>query len=323
MRRFRVTLLYVVCYILFIGCIHKNGSVKPSEPYQQAAPSVKQELGKSVEMIEGYPFCDSVSNVFSYRQRMTLKRIKSVPVIYPDVYKIETQQTVYSPNTKEIVLNVINVDAVQAADLGEYSLEQWDAAEWISFPFIDNLTFAGVGRSLSKGDTISETIYMREFKEPLKPNKYKARFYVFLNMLTSFSLTENDIKGIIHAQQTNAPWDFRVLDSASDSIRMVFRNFTNLEIQPIFFPSVEDAGTGYSVHPLARSGWSGEAEWMRKYALLKEGEAIFISIPTSWDIHKIDDPNIREQYNTGKLAAGNYNLGFQFLVYMNTEFEVK
>lgn len=62
--------------------------------------------------------------------------------------------------------------------------------------FIDNLAFAGVGRDLSKGDTLPEHIHMSEFKYPLKPNKYQVHFYVFSNIYTYCNLTDMGIQPV-------------------------------------------------------------------------------------------------------------------------------
>lgn len=76
-------------------------------------------------------------------------------------------------------------------------------------------------------------------------------------------------------------------------------------------------------HPFARSGWSGEADYMKSRALLKGGEAILFTIPVSWDVNRITDKNYKKQFMTGKLLPGKYKIGLQLEIYMDTEFEVK
>ena len=117
-------------------------------------------------------------------------------------------------------------------------------------------------------------------------------------------------------------FNFRVLESDNDSIRVLFENHTNLSVQPVFFPSI---GTDelYMVHPLARSGSSYEAEYMKSRARLEAGEAMLFSIPVSWNVSRITDPNYKQRFSSGKLSPGKYKIGLQLEIYMNTEFEVK
>lgn len=86
---------------------------------------------------------------------------------------------------------------------------------------------------------------------------------------------------------------FKVLPSNNDSIRILFENHTNLEVQPVFFPSIS-TDERYMVHPFARSGWVGEANYMKSRARLKGGEAILFTIPVSWDVNRITDRKRQE-----------------------------
>lgn len=261
----------------------------------------------------------SLSEIENYESRVSLNRLCDVPVTHVDAYKIRTQQPVYSSRIKKIILDVINVDGPTAEP--EYHwMEYYKNGTWVSFPFIDNLAFAGVGRDLSKGDTLPEYIYLSEFKYSLKPAKYKVHFYVFTNIYTYCTLTDSIIQPAKDSEMKGA-FEFRILKSGKDSIRILFENHTNLTVQPVFLPSV-DTDDSYSVHPLARSGWIGEAEWMRKHALIKGGQAIVFSIPTFWDINRIGNSRDRIRYKSGQLAMGEYKIGLQLEIYMETEFEV-
>lgn len=262
----------------------------------------------------------SQSEIEKYESRVRIQRFPNVAVTHPDAYKIRTQQPVYSPSTKQITLDVINVDAPTAEP--EYHwMKHWKDGKWEEFPFIDNLAFAGVGRDLSKGDTLPEYISMSEFKYPLKPNKYQVHFYVFSNIYTYCNLTDAGIQPV-HKTEMQGAFSFRVLESGNDSIRILFENHTNLSVQPVFLPSV---GTEelYMAHPFARSGWVGEADYMKSRACLEAGEAMLFSIPVSWEVNRITDPNYKKQFNAGKLFPGKYKIGLQLEIYMNTEFEVK
>lgn len=262
----------------------------------------------------------SQSEIEKYESRVRIQRFPNVAVTHPDAYKIHTRQSVYSRSTQKITLDVINVDAPTAEP--EYHwMKHWKDRKWEEFPFIDNLAFAGVGRDLSKGDTLPEHISMSEFKYPLKPNKYQVHFYVFSNIYTYCNLTDTSIQPIQGTEMQGA-FSFRVLESGNDSIRILFENHTNLSVQPVFLPSV---GTEelYMAHPFARSGWVGEADYMKSRARLEAGEAMLFSIPVSWEVNRITDPNYKKQFSAGKLSPGKYKIGLQLEIYMNTEFEVK
>lgn len=262
----------------------------------------------------------SQTEIEKYESRVHIRRLPNVAVTHPDAYKIRTQQSVYSPSTKRITLDVINVDA-PTAEPERHWMKYWKDGKWEKFPFIDLLVFDGVGRDLSKGDTLPEYIHMSEFKYPLKPNKYQVHFYVFSNIYTHCNLTDRGIQPVQGTEMQGA-FNFRVLESGNDSICILFENHTNLSVQPVFFPSV-DTDERYMVHPLARSGWSGEADYMKNRARLEAGEAMLFSIPVSWDVNRITDPNDKERYSAGKLSSGKYKIGLQLEIYMNTEFEVK
>lgn len=261
----------------------------------------------------------SLSEIEKYENRVPMQRLPDVAITHPDAYKIRTQQPAYSPQTSKIIVDVINVNAV-TAEPEHHRLEKWENGKWVAFPFIDNLVFTGVGRDLSKGDTLPEYIHASTFKYPLKPGKYKVHFYVFTNLATYCELTDHHIRPVKESEMEGA-FGFRVVDSANDSLRIVFENHTNLSVQPIFLPSVE-TDTQYVAHPLARSGWSGEADYMRSRALLQAGEAMLFSIPVTWDIRRISNPHEKERFKSGKLSPGRYKIGLQVDIYMDTEFEV-
>lgn len=261
----------------------------------------------------------SLAEIENYDQRVTIQRCPKVPITYKDAYKIWTKQYVYPADSKQIQLHVYNTDG-PTASLGYHRMEHWENGEWLTFPFIDNLSFSGPDRILPQGDVLPEYIYMREFKNPLKPNKYKVHFSVFAKIYTYCTLTDSNIQSVKDSEKNRA-FGFRILDSKSDSIRILFENHTNLSVLPLFLPSV---GTDelYSVHPLAQSGWIGEANWMKKHALLKGGESMLFKIPTSWDVNRLKGTNVHEKYKSGKLIPGTYKIGLQLEIYMSTEFKV-
>lgn len=269
---------------------------------------------------QDFDFPLSQSEIEKYESRVRIQRLPDVPITHPDAYKIRTQKPAYSPSTRKITLDVINVDA-PVAEPEYHWMKHWKDGKWVEFPFIDNLAWAGVGRDLAKGDTLPEPIHMSEFKYPLKPNKYQAHFYVFANIYTYCNLSEKNIEPVKDTEMQGA-FCYRVLRSDNVSIRILFENHTNLSVQPTFFPSIETDRT-YMAHPLARSGWSEENHYMKKYSLLKGGQAILFTIPVSWNINRITDVNYRKQFSSGRLSPGKYKIGLQLEIYMETEFEVK
>ena len=88
-----------------------------------------------------------------YENRVRMKRLPNVSITYADAYKIRTHQFVYSPQTKEIAFDVINMDG-PTAEPEHYWLKQWKNGKWIDFPFVDNLVFSGVGYDLVSKHTI-------------------------------------------------------------------------------------------------------------------------------------------------------------------------
>ena len=172
-------------------------------------------------------------------------------------------------------------------------------------------------------DTIKKLgfVYEHKPKDALKPNKYQVHFYVFSNIYTYCNLTDMGIQPVKGTEMQGA-FSFRVLESDNDSIRIQFENHTNLSVQPLFLPSI---GTDelYMVHPLTRSGSRDESDYMRSCAHLEAGEAMLFSIPVSWNVSHITDPNYKQRFSSGKLSPGKYKIGLQLEIYMNTEFEVK
>lgn len=85
-------------------------------------------------------FPSSQSEIEKYESRVRMQRLPDVNITHADAYRIETQQPVYSPQTKQIVLDVINVDG-PTAEPECHHLKQWENGKWVKFPFIDNLVF--------------------------------------------------------------------------------------------------------------------------------------------------------------------------------------
>lgn len=313
--------VYFVCFFSFLftaGCMHGAKSRVGAE--QSAASPVSDSA--VLTGTDPFAYLKPAGETGEYRKRMSLQRFTGVPVTHPDAYKIRTQHPVYSLPVTEVRLDVINVNA-PVAEPEYHRLERWNDRKWMPFPFKDNLAFAGVGRELARGDTLPETIFASEFKNPLDSGKYKVHFYVVLNLYTGFTLTEDSIHPLPVNPHDNSAFGFRVLESPADSIRVLFENRTNLAVLPNFFPSVENPETGYSVHPLARSGWIGEYTWMEKHGLLQGGEALVAGIPVAWDVNRLTDPNEKKQFASGRLAPGTYRLGLLLSVFMETEFEVR
>lgn len=198
----------------------------------------------------------------------------------------------------------------------------WEKGKWVRFPFKPNISFAGIGRLLTEGKSLPEEIRLSAYQNPLQSGKrYQANIYVSTDLDTYCILDGQKIRPVSGTEHKEA-FTFRVLESAADSLRILFENHTNLTVVPLFFPSV-GSDEEYMLHPFARSGWSGEAEYMRKFARLNGGEAMIFTIPVSWDVKRITDSNYRKKFSKGRLQPGKYKIGLQLRVYLNTEFEVK
>lgn len=189
----RSVILYnLLLCILFTGCTNKQkqstiigGADGTTEIVIANADTQQYDIDAPIPL----------SEIEQYNKRVTLKRIPNVTITHPDAYKIRTQKPVYTTKTNQITLDVINVNA-PSAEPEYHRMEQWENGKWTEFPFIDNLAFAGVGRDLSKGDTLPEVINMSEFKYLLEPNKYKIHFYVFANIYTYCTVTDKSIQSV-------------------------------------------------------------------------------------------------------------------------------
>lgn len=144
---------------------------------------------------------------------------------------------------------------------------------------------------------------------------------MFANIYTACQLTDEHIRPVKETEMQGA-FTFRIFESDNDSIRILLENHTDLPVQPLFFPSVE-TDDGYMVHPFARSGWVEEANYMKRRALLKGGEAVLFVLPVSWDIRRVAYARYKKQFGAGRLAPGKYKIGLQLEIYLDTEFEVK
>ena len=280
---------------------------------------------KADKTLESIPKMDidspiSIYEIVKYGERVSLMYVKNVPITYPNTYKIYTEKALYAQDIKQIQLNIYNMDG-PIAEPEYHRLEKWNNGKWEVFPFRDNLAFAGGGRDLKQGMTLTDLISMSEFKNPLTPGRYKVHFYVYTNIYTYCELTDTAVLPIEDTIITGA-FDFKTIQSANDSIHVLFKNHTNLRIQPMFLPSV---GTDelYSVHPLARSGWIDEHKWMERHASIEAGRGILFSIPVSWDVKRLDKSPDTERFLSGRLAPGKYKLGLGIEVYMETEFRVE
>ena len=66
----------------------------------------------------------SQSEIEKYESRVRMQRLPDVNITHADAYRIETRQPVYSPQTKRIVVDVINVNG-PTAELAYHHLKQW------------------------------------------------------------------------------------------------------------------------------------------------------------------------------------------------------
>lgn len=256
-----------------------------------------------------------------YESRVRLCRQADVAITHPDVYLLRTSKAVYPDTVKIINLTIINRNAPPTEPQYPW-LMVWEKGKWVRFPFKPNMSFAGIGYLLTQGKTFPEEIRLSAYQNPLQSGKrYQANIYVSTDLDTYCILGGQKIRPVSGTEHKEA-FTFRVLESEEDSLRILFENHTNLVVVPLFFPSV-GSDEEYMLHPFARSGWSGEAEYMRKFARMNGGEAMIFTIPVSWDVKCITDPNYRKKFSKGRLQPGKYKIGLQLRVYLNTEFEVR
>ena len=251
-----------------------------------------------------------------FMSRVRIQRLPDVSVTHADVYQIRTQQPVYTPQTKQIICDVINVNG-PIAIMGNHRLKQWRCGKWRLFPFEDNYVFLLLAKDLLPGDTLPEDIHMFSFKKKLRRGKYQVNFDVLPDIYTYCHLTNDSIMPIVETEMKGA-FVFKILPSANDSIRILFENHTNLDVQPISLPSVSTDETSRA-HPLVRSDSGRERSYMECCARLKGGEAMLLTIPVSWDLNKVWE----KRYRSGRLLPGRYKIGLPLYVYMDTEFDVK
>lgn len=256
-----------------------------------------------------------------YESRFKLCRQADVAITHPDAYLLRTSKAVYPDTVKIINLSIINRNAPPTEPQYPW-LIVWEKGRWVRFPFKPNISFAGIGHLLTQGKTFPEEIHLSAYQNPLQSGKrYQANIYVSTDLDTYCILDGQKIRPVSGTEHKEA-FTFRVLESEEDSLRILFENHTNLTVVPLFFPSV-GSDEEYMLHPFARSGWSGEAEYMRKFARMNGGEAMIFTIPVSWDVKRITDSNYRKKFSKGRLQPGKYKIGLQLRVYLNTEFEVK
>lgn len=256
-----------------------------------------------------------------YESRVRLCRQADVAITHPDAYLLRTSKAVYPDTVKIINLTIINRNAPPTEPQYPW-LMVWEKGKWVRFPFKPNMSFAGIGYLLTQGKTFPEEIRLSAYQNPLQSGKrYQANIYVSTDLDTYCILGGQKIRPVSGTEHKEA-FTFRVLESEEDSLRILFENHTNLVVVPLFFPSV-GSDEEYMLHPFARSGWSGEAEYMRKFARMNGGEAMIFTIPVSWDVKCITDPNYRKKFSKGRLQPGKYKIGLQLRVYLNTEFEVR
>ena len=247
---------------------------------------------------------------------LRIHRLPDVPVTHTDAYKIRMRQPVYPPETEQLVLDVINVDGPTVYP--EYhALQQREEEKWVEFPFRGDISFAGVGRELFKGDTLPEYISADEFQYPFTPNRYRALFYVSAIVCTYFNWTDKGIAPV-EGTELDGAIGFKVLASNNDSVRMVFENHTNWDIRSRFVPIVGTEEV-YAVHPLCF--FDSSVPIPAKEITLKGGEALSISVPAFWNVASVKKEH-QQRFASGKLLPGKYKVSLSVHIYMDTEFEI-
>ena len=107
----RIMLCNLLCYALIAGCTSQNKQTKIIGTADSATNIVITDSTIQPYDIDA-PI--SLSEIEDYENRVTLQRLSNVAITHPDAYKIKTQKPVYSPQTEQIQLDVINVNAPTA-----------------------------------------------------------------------------------------------------------------------------------------------------------------------------------------------------------------
>ena len=67
----------------------------------------------------------SQSEIEKYESRIRIQRLSDVNITHADAYRIKTQQPVYSPQTKRIVVDVINVNGPSSETMEKWTMGQF------------------------------------------------------------------------------------------------------------------------------------------------------------------------------------------------------
>ena len=174
--------------------------------------------------------------------------------------------------------------------------------------------------SLQK-DTAICTIEPCLFKSPLKPGRYKAIYDFNFQPSTEFRLTDTKV---IPVEGSERNWTFglRVLPSGRDSIHIIWENHTNLKVYLNSCPVIQTAIYKEELHPLPLTIFTREhADWLQEHTTLYGGNAIRLSLPTSWDLDSI--PRIQKIIPYKSLPNGRYQVIMPINLEVECEFEIK
>lgn len=158
-----------------------------------------------------------------YESRVRLCRQADVAITHPDAYLLRTSKAVYPDTVKIINLTIMNRNAPPTEPQDPW-LMVWEKGKWVRFPFKPNISFAGIGRLLTEGKSLPEEIRLSAYQNPLQSGKrYQANIYVSTDLDTYCILDGQKIRPVSGTEHKEA-FTFRVLESAADSLRILFEN---------------------------------------------------------------------------------------------------
>ena len=128
-------------------------------------------------------------------------------------------------------------------------------------------------------------------------------------------------------------FDLRVLPSERDSIYIILENHTNLKAYLYNFPRIQAIPLPKQppyrqfeheippTHPIFLEATNEGTDWLQAHTTLYGGNAIRLSLPTSWDLDSI--PRLRERVPYKSLPNGRYKVNMNIEIHIAREFEIK
>lgn len=303
-------------WIVFIawGCTHQNtSSPQETKAEEQASPVYSlTNLPSSTEKEE-----QAIEE--THRGMLSIHPLPDVEITYPDAYRVEMVERTFTPKSDTLFVRRINVNGPTVIPDFVPATEIYQDGEWQSFLY--DVIAAGEDKNLYPKDTAICTIEPCLFKSPLKPGRYKAIYDFNFQPSTEFRLTDTKVTPV-EGSERNWTFGLRVLPSGRDSIHIIWENHTNLKVYLNSCPVIQTAIYKEELHPLPLTIFTREhADWLQEHTTLYGGNAIRLSLPTSWDLDSI--PRIQKIIPYKSLPNGRYQVIMPINLEVECEFEIK